>query len=364
MLSLLLLCLAASAVVAFATSAAGAVLLWRLRRMLDGLAPRAQARVHFAVALLPVLVCASVMTAAFAPSFGWIVDHCAGSAHAHDHPHLCLAHPVSTVPAASIFALGGVFTLNLGLRWIRLARASVAAWLTERALIRASRPALEGAFRVLPFPDPQAFVVGVLRPALFVTRGLLSAAYRDHLAPVLSHERAHVRRRDPLRRLVASMALGFHLPKVAEWIERGLARAHEMAADAEAAREVQSPERVAEALIRLTRARGRTLDAVLSFGGTDVEARVAMLLDVEPKPDRPRAAVHDRHLAFVRGRRRQRGRRSPRRRNRARVARRLRDGAVSGTPQPAKNSDCVSEFRAGRADRERLDGCVASGTPH
>src|SRR5690606_16635337 len=137
--------------------------------------------------------------------------------------------------------------------------------------------------RVLPFDEPQAFVVGLARPTLFVTRGLLSDRHREHLAPVIAHERAHLRRRDPLRRLVAALALAFHVPGLASVLERRLGRAHEMAADAEAATEVGSRQRVARALVRLTRARRRAPDVALGFGSSsDVEARVACLLDPRP----------------------------------------------------------------------------------
>jgi len=64
-----------------------------------------------------------------------------------------------------------------------------------------------------------------------------------------------------------------------------------MAADAEAARELRSPERVARALVRLTRAQRKTFRLAMAFAESDVEARVTTLLDPRPRQDQPGKAV-------------------------------------------------------------------------
>ena len=122
-----------------------------------------------------------------------------------------------------------------------------------------------------------------------VTQGLLSS-HREHFDAVLAHERAHLRRRDPLRKLVAFLALPFHLPGIAAWLERHLGRAHEMAADAEAAVSC-GPENVANALVQLARASRKAPAFALAFGSSDVEARVTTLLDSRPRQDRPKAST-------------------------------------------------------------------------
>lgn len=287
-LSLLLLCAAASAIVSFGASLLIGVALLASRRWLASLAAPAQARVWLGAALFPALVCAAVMTAALAPSFGWIIDHCAESPALHLHPHLCAAHHVGALPASTLIALGAVLALRLGHELVAVGRAVIRASSLARALSAiASRG--ERGLRVLPFDAPQAFVLGTLRPSLFVTRGLLAAPHRRHLHAVLAHERAHLRRRDPLRRIAGTLALAFHLPGIARFIDRHLAEAHEMAADADAARAIQSPARVADALVKLSRARLAPLPAALGFGGSGVENRVAMLMDSRPRLDRPQS---------------------------------------------------------------------------
>jgi beta-lactamase regulating signal transducer with metallopeptidase domain len=238
-----------------------------------------------------MLACIALMAAALAPSFGFIVDHCTHAADPHDHPHICAAHHVTVLPAVTLIVLAAVWVARVLVGALHAARGAVVAHRTRGALSRMSEGCAERGIGVLPFEEPQAFVVGTLRPALFVTRGLLAQAHSEHLAPVLAHEHAHLRRRDPLRRLVGSVALAFHLPGLAAWLERRLARTHEMAADAEAARELGDPERVARALVRLTRAQRRSPRMAIAFGASDVELRVATLLDRRPRHDRPGGAA-------------------------------------------------------------------------
>lgn len=286
-LSLVVLCVAACAIVAFSTSALLGGGLATFSTRLDNLTPAAQARLLLGIAVLPALACAAVMTAALAPTFGWILDHCTTSLDPHTHPHICADHQGSTLPAVTLVALGASLLGRVATAGVRVMRGAVSALLTRRGLEQLSLDGDEHQVRVLPFEAPQAFIVGVLWPTLFVTRGLLSARHQDHLAPALAHERAHLRRRDPLRRLLAMLALGFHLPGIASWLERRLACAHEMAADAAAAHEVRSPERVARALVRLTRARSEAHEAALAFAGSDLQARVTTLLDRRPRRDQP-----------------------------------------------------------------------------
>ena len=63
--------------------------------------------------------------------------------------------------------------------------------------------------------DAEGEVRGVLRPRVVVSRDLLRAVDTESMAAIVAHERAHSRRRDPLRRLLASLLLAFHLPPVA-----------------------------------------------------------------------------------------------------------------------------------------------------
>lgn len=272
----LLLCLAALAVVAGLASGLVGALIVATPRALARLAPAAQARVLLAAAVTPALAAAGLISA-------WVVDiHFLGcSAH-----HCTHDHQAPWPGAVAVLVATGV--------------AARVAWAGARAAIgvaraRAARRALDGlatagpgGCAVLPLAEPQAFVLGFLRPRVYVSRGLLAAA--PSVEAVLAHEAAHVRRRDPLRRVCASLALALHLPGIAGALERALARAQELAADAAAAAAVGDPPRVADALVRLARMRATRPLAAVGWhgGGDDLAARVDALLDEQPRPDRPR----------------------------------------------------------------------------
>jgi beta-lactamase regulating signal transducer with metallopeptidase domain len=162
----------------------------------------------------------------------------------------------------------GIQTIVVILRAIRL----------SLVLSGASYKAFMGCL-VLPVEEPQAYVLGVLKPRVYVSQGLLKQTNEDDLASVLAHERAHAARRDPLRRLIASAGLVLHLPGIAHLLDRLLTRTQEMAADADAVRTVGDRVRVAEALVRFARLQGPVRAAAMEFGSGDLEARVRELLD-------------------------------------------------------------------------------------
>jgi beta-lactamase regulating signal transducer with metallopeptidase domain len=281
----MVLCVAAAALVALGVSAGTGILLLPRERALHAIAPAAQARVWLLAALLPAIASAAVMTAALAPALGWIADHCLPAGDPHAHPHLC-AHHVAVWPALPLLAIAGAFSARVAAAALSLARVLRVNARARRELSDASRAA-DGGTRVVPLDEPQAFVLGVLRPTLYVTRGLLSAAHREHLDAVLAHENAHVHRADPLRMLLANLGLAFHLPGVAALLRTRLLHASEMAADLAAADAIGSRERVASALVALSRAQRRPPGLALAFGGCALEARVRRLLDERPGRDAP-----------------------------------------------------------------------------
>ena len=143
----------------------------------------------------------------------------------------------------------------------------------------------------MPVDEPQAFVVGMLRPRTYLSQGLLERIDPRDLESVMAHESSHIRRRDPLRRLTASLGLAFHLPGIACVIERRLTATLESAADADAARVLGDPLRVAEALVKLARLRMARLPLAVGMLDSDLEFRVRELLTPATRPDRPAAGL-------------------------------------------------------------------------
>ncbi len=275
----LILCAASVAVISFVISGLSGAMVLVGERELARLATRAQSRILFAVVLTPAL-------ASFAVFFGaWGVDVYVLGCDAHG----CRLHAAGTPSWATL----SLATLFLGRVGMAVWRSIVGSWRSRsirRALDSVASQTRTG-LRVLPVEDPYAFVVGMLRPEIFISQGLLRACGEGDLEAILAHERSHVLRRDPLRRWFASLALAFHLPFVASALERRLARSQELAADANAAHTIGDAPRFAEALLRLARLRLGRVPLGVAFFGSDLEARIRNLLISQPRPDQPRPVL-------------------------------------------------------------------------
>jgi hypothetical protein len=175
---------------------------------LRSLTPAAEWRAVFTLSCLPLFGGALVLAACFLPSAGFTADHCLH--HGLHHPHLCLRHLPHVAPTLAAWAMAGFIIVRATHGLGRGARGLLRSISTARTLSQAAARRADG-IHVLPGTRPEAFVLGLLRPPLFVSRGLLSMA-EDVQGVVFAHERAHMERRDPLRQLIATTVLGFHLP--------------------------------------------------------------------------------------------------------------------------------------------------------
>jgi Zn-dependent protease with chaperone function len=272
-LELLTLSLATAAAVSIVVSAVVYALWPVLLGAFQRLTPAAESRALLALASLPLFASVLVLAACFLPSLGLATDHCVY--HGLHHPHLCLHHLPHVAPTLAVLAMAGFIVVCATHASYGVARGLYRSVTTERTLCQAAAPGAHGV-RVLPKEQPDAFVIGLLRPKLFASRGLLSMS-QDVQDIVLAHERAHIHRRDPLRQLVATAFLGFHLPGIAGIIRRRLQAASEMAADAHAADTFGDGSYVADVLVKLTRAHHTHPVPAFGFVG-DLEVRVRRLL--------------------------------------------------------------------------------------
>ena len=229
----------------------------------------------------PLLLGATLAVAIVAPTGLGFGDHCL--AHGDHHVHLCWTHGAPQPPLVlSVVAVGCLlFALaRVAAAMVALGRSSLALrWL--RANARA-----ENGWWVIPAAEPLAFTAGVVRPRVFVSRGLLAEGER--WSPVLAHERAHALASDPRWRWLVRVLGAFHLPAVGEALSRAHAEAQELAADAAAAREVGDPLRVAEALTEWVRLESSSvhLPFAVSFGEGSLRRRVVALTSAAPEGHR------------------------------------------------------------------------------
>lgn len=272
-LELLVLSLATAAAVSIVASAAVYALWPGLQILLQRLTPAAESRTLLALAALPLFASVLVLAACFLQSLGLAPDHCLH--HGLHHPHLCLHHVQLVAPTLAALGMAGFIVLRATHAAYRAARSLSRSASTTRTLRQAAALRADGV-HVLPKEQPEAFVVGLLHPRLFASQGLLSMS-EDVRDIVFAHEGAHVHRRDPLRQLIATAILGFHLPGIARILRRRLQLAAEMAADAHAANAFEDGSRVADVLVMLTRAHSTHRVPGVGFVG-DLEARVHRLL--------------------------------------------------------------------------------------
>ncbi len=90
-------------------------------------------------------------------------------------------------------------------------------------------------FRLVETPNPLACCAGLLKPQIFISRGLLESLNRDQLNCVLEHEREHARRRDNLRKSILHMATLLWLPAQKQRVRRDFSNDNERACDLGAA---------------------------------------------------------------------------------------------------------------------------------
>jgi Zn-dependent protease with chaperone function len=105
--------------------------------------------------------------------------------------------------------------------------------------------------RLIESASPTAFCAGYLRPRIYLSRGAVEVLDADELRAVVAHERHHVRRRDPLRLLVARAlaAALFFIPLLRRIAERYEAIG-ELAADEAAVRDLERRGPLASALLK------------------------------------------------------------------------------------------------------------------
>ncbi len=255
--------------------------------ILAGTASWSPERRHRALLLLsvaPVVSAAFGVLAVLMPSLLGLIwpeyDHCLG--HDDHHVHLCLVHLPRHLGSASSWLV-----LMAAVGWLSFKATSAAAVL-YRAWRCAERLGLQGrgdvdlGANILPTTTPLCLLIGISRPTLFLSQGLLEEIDREQLAVVLHHERAHAARRDILARVVASAGTMFMWPSVRMQVLGALELAAEQSCDEVAASNVGDRLQVAEVILKVERllqtAASGVAPLAASFGGVTVPERVAALL--------------------------------------------------------------------------------------
>lgn len=234
----------------------------------------------------PVWVPAVVLLAAQVPgAWGMLLgvgDHCLVSGGPHHH--LCIFHPPHLSDEGLPRMLGvGSWVVVFAVVLLVGRRVLLARRLAD-TLVRCARPSSLGDdVAILERDEPIAVSVGVVRPRILLSTGLLDAVCPRTLRVILAHERAHVSRRDmawaQLDRVMATLLPGVVRRELLE----AISLACEQACDSVAARS-EGHVHVAAALTRIARLGVRTPEVGLSVGASSLEARVLHLLNAPADP--------------------------------------------------------------------------------
>jgi BlaR1 peptidase M56 len=199
----------------------------------DRPAARAFARVWRAGVLLGVLGLVS-----FVPVFARLLERWRVSSHAVSH-HVAILGQKLSYPAANAGAVIVVGLALLGasvaaIALVAIGRELIGARRLARRLARL-RPVLQDGVYVIDDDRAEAFCAGLFRPRVYITSGALGLVDEVARDAVLSHERLHARRRDPLRLAAGRVVTRslFFLPGVQE-LRRELQVLAELSADEKA----------------------------------------------------------------------------------------------------------------------------------
>lgn len=152
-------------------------------------------------ALMPPVLTVMSVSFLFVPGLNLLVsgEHCHGSN--------CMAHPPHLAPEQAQAAT--IATLVLGFPLLGLIiLTAIAVWRSTQLSLLLAGLAEQGGqhdYRTLSSRQPSAMCLGVLKPVVVVSEGLVQRLNRNALQCVLLHEHAHALRFDNLRQLLASV---------------------------------------------------------------------------------------------------------------------------------------------------------------
>ena len=208
-------------------------------------------------------------------------------------PQLAVHGPTDTADLIPVLVLVlAICGIGLGLGSLGRQLAATASLI--RPLLRRRLPvppavgqaadALGMTDRIDVVADPRAFsfCYWFIRPRICLSSGLLSRLDRDELDAVLLHERSHLRRRDPLRLLVARyFAAGLYVVPVVEELVEYYVLEKELEADQDAVRALGNVGPLARALYKvLPEADQVELGLLTPVGALSAtEARIDQLVD-------------------------------------------------------------------------------------
>ena len=243
-------------------------------RLLASADPALRAACRLAYGLMPLLVASCVVLLVTRPSLAGLLvpEHCHGFA--------CGAH----VPAleggswasGALAVFGGLTLVAVAFGLTALALHALGRLRILRRLTRLTDSA--GTYRVVDTAGTLACCVGLLRPQILVSKGVLAALDPKEFEAVLAHERAHAMRRDNLQSFILHSATRFWPAGIRERLREDHAADTEQACDRVAERVTGSRDTVASAIRTLAATLpGQGPGRAVAFGSGNLSLRLAAL---------------------------------------------------------------------------------------
>ena len=251
---------------------------------LESWEPTRRHTVAMMLACAPAISAALLALSAVAPSLLALavpaLDHCV--AHDDGHAHLCFRHLPRHAPHALLWIIVASLTTWLAAHVLMHVADLVRAHRRLRGLLRTATlddsgtVLLEGGF-------PFCAAVGLLVPRVMVSSGLLDELTSVQRQALLTHETAHVRRRDALSRLTGSALSSLYPCAIRRRIMEALELAAEQVCDEAAGGAVGDRMVVAETILQVERTvagRAHTVLSTCSIGMHDsnIERRIESLV--------------------------------------------------------------------------------------
>ena len=226
-----------------------------------------------------LLLSALVLLPSFANELGLVAEHCHQLATGNSLD--CAPH--RPVPLHNILGWWiSILVAGVFLRFLFLLSNDFDA-IAEilRSLEISTKYRLAGDVDVVESKRPLAITAGYPRSRIFLSSYLVENLSTAQLAVVLAHERAHIRRHDIVKTLVARTLSILHFPAVRRWLLRDLSLAIEHACDEHTTRTIGNRAYVADTILSVERlfARCRRQHAgAFSVAGSNIPSRIEMLL--------------------------------------------------------------------------------------
>lgn len=224
-----------------------------LKNKIQNICPEQQSIIVFGWSILPVFSSFFITFIALLPSLlqilGISTDHCLG--HSEGHIHFCLIH--LNEPVNSVLVWGLAF-LYLGLLLVTVLSILADIYEAFRFKIKLKRlnpEKIDKDIFLLSTDTPLALTCGSFFKQIFLSSGLLDNLSKDEYAIVINHERAHINRRDALKKLIARGFSLSHFPGTRKRLLSHLILANEQACDNASISRQQDKPKAAELLVKI-----------------------------------------------------------------------------------------------------------------